>query len=145
MNKPHSNSKLKSLLRSHAIPPTSKRLTIAARLLARHQHLTADQLHKQLKENSSVICKATVYNTLGLFVKNGLIGEINVDGNQTYYDSNVAPHQHFYNIDTGELTDIPSTSALDKTNCLYTDQLQLPEGTVLERFEVVIKIRNNKA
>ena len=50
--------------------------------------------------------KATVYNTLNLFLEKKLIREVIVDPSKVFYDPNTAPHHHFYNVDTGELTDI---------------------------------------
>ena len=50
--------------------------------------------------------KATVYNTLNLFLRKKLIREVIVDPSKVFYDPNPDPHHHFYNVDTGELTDI---------------------------------------
>ena len=50
--------------------------------------------------------KATVYNTLNLFARNGLVRAIKVEGDCTLYDSNIENHAHFYNLDSGEITDI---------------------------------------
>ena len=55
----------------------------------------------------STASKATVYNTLGLFAKKGLVREVIVDPSKIFYDSNVSRHFHFFNTDTGMLTDIP--------------------------------------
>lgn len=130
---------IKALLRQHGIFPTGQRLAIASVLMAKHQHLTADELHARVCEQDEVVSKATVYNTLNLFVDKGLVHEIIVDTGKTFYDSNTAQHHHFYNVDTGELSDTfePLTD--------HIKHLHIPEGTDLESIDVVIRVRNSRA
>jgi len=123
-------------LRHHGILPTEQRVAIAEVLLSRHQHVTADQLHLAIRSKGINVSKATVYNTLNLFAEKGLIREIVVDPNRIYFDSNNAPHQHFYNVDEGTLMDSPIPL------CGLLPSVKLPPGTVLEQVDVVVKIRN---
>jgi len=57
------------LLRQHAINPTHQRLEIAYALFSRQEHLSADQILAIVNTKHSETSKATVYNTLNLFVK----------------------------------------------------------------------------
>ena len=123
-------------LREHGIFPTGQRLSVARLLLTKHQHVTADQLHVMLRNQGVQISKATVYNTLNLFAEKGLIREIVVDATLTYFDSNSAPHHHFYNLDEGKLIDSPEPL------CALLPSAELPPGTKLEEVDVVVKIRN---
>ena len=125
-----------SQLRQHGIFPTGQRLAVARALLTRHQHVTADQLQAKLRDNGEQVSKATVYNTLNLFADKGLIREIVVDPAHVYFDSNSTPHHHFYNVDEGMLLD----SGLPL--CELLPSIQLPQGTVLDEVDVIIKIRN---
>lgn len=94
-------------LRSSGVTPTTQRVEIAQILFARPQHLSAEQILKMVNEESnSTASKATIYNTLGLFAKKGLVKEVIVDPSKVFYDSNVSKHFHFFNTDTGLLTDI---------------------------------------
>jgi Fur family iron response transcriptional regulator len=52
------------------------------------------------------VSKATVYNTLSLFARVGLIRQVIADPQHVVYDSNVSFHHHLYDVDTGTLTDI---------------------------------------
>ena len=126
---------LTAMLRSRNICPTSQRLTIAGQLFACYQHLTANELHRILVRKGSDIARATVYNTLNLFVEKGLLREILVNGEETYYDTNPTRHHHIYNLDTGELSDLPGSEAIDLSG------LQLPPGLLLDRVEVVVRVR----
>lgn len=124
-------------LKSSGVTPTNQRVEIAQILFARPQHLSAEQVLTMVNsESGSTASKATIYNTLGLFAKKGLVKEVIVDPSKVFYDSNVSKHFHFFNTDTGELTDIP----LDEINI---DKLpELPEGTVSSGLEVIVRIKN---
>lgn len=130
------NINIENMLRQYGVLPTQQRLAIAGVLFAQHQHVTADQLHSRLHRSGSRVAKATVYNTLGLFVTQGLVKEIFIDPNHVYYDSNNSQHHHFYNVDTGEITDIHE-------NLEHRfDTVDLPEGTGFEEVDIVIRVRN---
>jgi len=77
-----------------------------------------------------------VYNTLNLFVERGLVREVIAHPNKIFYDANTAPHYHFYDAETGELTDIP----IDEL--AITRLPQLPEGTVTEGVDIVVRVRS---
>ena len=116
--------------------PTQQRMQIARVLFNRDQHVSADQIMRRVNEGSNHVSKATVYNTLGLFARRGLVREVIVDPTRVFYDSNTSEHHHFYNIDTGELIDIHSDN-------LAVDSLASPpDGTVTEGVDVIIRIRN---
>ena len=131
-----SSQKIEKLLIEHGVLPTSQRIEVAALILDKPQHLSADQIIERLRHNNSAVSKATVYNTLNLFSKNGLVKEINVDATRKYYDSTTHPHHHFYHVETGELMDIPEGS-IDIKNLP-----PLPHGTEQESVEVLIRVRN---
>jgi Fur family iron response transcriptional regulator len=121
----------------HNINLTKQRRVIADTLFACHQHVTAEQLYEAVRETGARVSKATVYNTLGLFVRKGLVREIFIDSSRTFYDSNISHHHHFYNVDTGDLIDIKERLAPH-----FIDQ-ELPEGTAMEMVDIVIRVRNN--
>lgn len=123
-------------LTEHGVVPTPQRLEIAEILLDRPQHLSADQIIEALRLRGSRVSKATVYNTLHLFGEKGLIREVNADPTRTLFDSTTHPHHHFYNIDSGELTDIPE----DQIRML--DLPEMPAGTERESVEVLIRVRD---
>lgn len=95
-----------NLLTQHGITPTQQRVEIGMVLLTKAQHLSADQLLDKVNCNAPVASKATIYNTLGLFVEQGLVREVIVDSKKVFYDSNTEPHHHFYDTDSGMLHDI---------------------------------------
>lgn len=129
-------SEILALLQEHRIKPTQQRLQIAEVLFACPQHLSADQVLERVNERSGTVSKATVYNTLGLFSRCGLIREVVIDPTKVFYDSTTHPHHHLYHVETGMLTDLP----LDAV-----DIRELPEppaGTVIDGVDVVVRIRS---
>ena len=133
------NPDVAGLLRDHGILPTQQRLMIARVLFARRQHYSADQVMASVNDGRDRVSKATVYNTLGLFARNGLVREVIVDPTRVFYDPNTSEHHHFYNIDSGELIDV------DSSELQITDLPELPEGTVAAGVDVIIRIRSEKA
>jgi len=130
---------LTGLLRSHGILPTQQRLLIARVLFENPRHVSAEQIMGQVNEGQANVSKATVYNTLGLFARNGLVNEVIVDPTRVFYDPNTTHHHHFYNIDTGELTDI------EADQLMLTQPPALPEGTTTAGVDVIIRVRNKTA
>jgi Fur family iron response transcriptional regulator len=123
-------------LKAAGVAPTAQRVDIAKIIFARPQHLSAEQILLMVNKDSPAASKATIYNTLGLFAKKGLVKEVIVDPSKVFYDSNVTKHYHFFNTDTNELTDIP----LDD---IVIEQLpELPRGTVSSSLEVIMRIKN---
>ncbi|MDP6437434.1 MAG: Fur family transcriptional regulator [Gammaproteobacteria bacterium] len=125
-------------LRASGVKPTKQRMEIGMLLLASPQHLSADQILGKLRTAGSRVSKATVYNTLNLFARHGLARELSVDSTRQFFDSTIHPHHHFYNVDTGELTDI----GLDE---LEFDKIpDLPPGTEAHDVEVIVRVRNKR-
>ncbi|MDH3980024.1 MAG: transcriptional repressor [Gammaproteobacteria bacterium] len=128
---------LAGLMRGHGILPTQQRMMLAKVLFEQNGHFSADQLMRQVNGDSDRVSKATVYNTLGLFARQGLLREIIVDPTRVFYCTNTEPHHHLYNIDTGELQDIETDSLV------ISDLPALPEGTVADGVDVIIRVRND--
>jgi len=129
---------IRERLEACGVMPTPQRMEVAEILLEKPQHMAADQIIDLLRQSGCKVSKATVYNTLNLFSERGLIRELSVDTSRKFYDSTTHPHHHFFNVDSGELQDIPD------------DQIHiaglppLPAGTERESVEVLIRVRGRK-
>jgi Fur family transcriptional regulator, iron response regulator len=124
-----------SRLRGCGIQPTAQRLQVAALLLARPQHLTAEQILAALRGSGARVSKATVYNTLNLLAERGVVRQLVVDGDRAWFDSNVEPHFHFQDVATGQLSDLPVHAV--QFGCLP----EPPEGMELAGIDLVIRLR----
>ncbi len=131
-----SRTDILSLFDAHGILATPQRIEVAEVILARPQHLSAEQIIERLRKAGSGVSKATVYNTLNLFGARGIVRELMVDPVRKFYDSTTHPHHHFYNVDSGELSDIAHGDvAIDRLP-------ELPAGTRAESVEVLIRVRD---
>ena len=128
-----------ALLRANGISPTQQRVAIARVLFEGDCHLSADQVLDAVNTGGTTISKATVYNTLKLFLERQMIRELIVDSAKIYYDSNTTPHHHFYDVDTGELKDFAAD------NVRIDGIPALPPGTVARGVEIIIRTTNKKA
>ena len=124
-----------ALLCDHGINPTSQRIDVAAVLFARPQHMCADDVLHILSGNGTPVSKATVYNTLGLLARKGLVRELVVDSDRVIYDTNTTQHDHIYDVDTGALTDV------DLGEIALGALPALPSGKVVEGVDIVIRVR----
>jgi Fur family transcriptional regulator, iron response regulator len=135
---PLNKSDVSALMQEHGITPTLQRVEIAQILFAKPQHLSAEDVLTMVNRTAIHVSKATVYNTLGLFAKEGIIREVIVDPSKVFYDPTTVPHHHFYNVDTGCLTDIDAgTVVLERLP-------ELPQGTTAAEVEVIIRIRSDQ-
>jgi Fur family iron response transcriptional regulator len=133
---PYTRDALVEILRRHDINPTHQRIEIAHALFARGEHLSADQLLAIVNNRHSETSKATVYNTLNLFLEKKLIREVIVDPHKVFYDPNTDAHHHIYNLDTGELTDI------DAAEIEVSGLPQLPDGMVTDGVDIIVRVRS---
>jgi Fur family iron response transcriptional regulator len=125
----------RAILEKHGVRPTSQRLRVAELLLTAPKHLTAEQILASLRQSSGRVSKATVYNTLKLFVDQGLARQIHADPERCVYDSTMTPHHHFQNLETGEMIDIRPE------DLSFAKMPPLPAGTEIADVEVVIRLR----
>lgn len=117
--------------------PTRQRLALAHLLVGdgRDRHVTAEGLYAASQRAGAKVSLATVYNTLRAFCEAGLVQEVVVDGSRSYFDTRLDDHPHFYWEDSAELTDAP------KDQLQITGLPEAPEGAVISRVDVVIRLR----
>ncbi len=130
---------VKGLLSQHGIKQTSQRIEIGKMLLSSPQHLSADQVLSSVNQDSEIVSKATVYNTLNLFVEKGLIKQVIINSGKVFYDSNPTPHFHLYNEDSNEVMDYETGSS---EPLKLDDTLVVPKGTIVTGVDVIIRIKN---
>jgi len=123
-------------LQGHGITPTRQRMDIARLMLSAPCHCSAEEVMQRLADRGGRVSKATVYNTLGLFARRGLLREVVVDRTKVFYDSTVSPHHHFYDVSTGTLRDIP------RGQIQLGPLPEMPDGITIEGVEVVVRVRS---
>ena len=127
-----------ALLNAHGINPTPQRMTIVRALFAEGTHMSAEDVYRLVNVADQQVSKATVYNTLGLLAEKGVVREVIANPSKIFYDPNTAPHHHFYNEETGELTDI------DGSEVRVEGLPPLPLGADLQGVDVIVRLRQAK-
>lgn len=95
------------LLEARDIRPSAQRVAIAAYVLDTDTHPAADEVFRRVKQQFPMVSRATVYNTLNLFVEKGLLRELTLAPGCTVYDPVTMPHHHFLDDETGAIHDVP--------------------------------------
>lgn len=131
----YSRDNMAELLRAHDINPTHQRMEIAYALFSRQEHLSADQVMTIVNDRHAETSKATVYNTLNLFLEKGLIREVIVDPSKVFYDPNTGPHHHLYEVDSGRLTDI------DADDVRIEGLPALPKGMETVGIDLIVRVK----
>ena len=99
-------------LRNSGLRPTKQRLQICQVLFDTEKtfHFTINELEQKIKNKfESKISLATIYNTVHAFEKKGYLKQIPINSNQTYFDTNVTDHHHFYDLKDGKLIDLENS------------------------------------
>lgn len=133
-----SDNELAQRVKRAGLRPTRQRISLARLLFnGEDRHVTAEQLHKEAKDRDLPVSLATVYNTLNQFTDAGLLREVVVEPGRSYYDTNTHDHHHFYFQDDGSLQDIPGEQVR------LAELPQAPEGTTVDRVDVIVRVRHD--
>jgi Fur family peroxide stress response transcriptional regulator len=118
-------------LKECGVKPSMQRLAIYKYVAEHPTHPTADEIYEALRDQIPTLSKTTVYNTMKLFVSNGVVDEVFIDRTSERFDGNTMLHAHFMcemcsGIFDSEIDNIPSVAAyvpkgaeLHKTQVLY--------------------------
>ena len=126
-------------LRNSGLRPTKQRLQICEVLFSTEKtfHFTISELEKKIKDKvNSKISLATVYNTVHAFEKKGYLKQIPINSNQTYFDTNVTDHHHFYDTKDEKLIDLENTD-VGPINIKKTIN-----GKKIKSVEVLVKLED---
>lgn len=94
-------------LEEHGIQPSAQRIAVAEYVLWTDEHPSADQVWARVRQGFPMVSRATVYNTLNLFVERGLLREHVLAEGNTVFDPNLEPHHHFVDEESGKIYDVP--------------------------------------
>lgn len=121
-------------LESHGIQPSAQRVAVARYVLVTDEHPSADQVFAKVKDALPVLSRATVYNTLNLFVEKGLLRSHVLAEGRVVFDPRTEPHHHFIDDDTGVIHDV-DWHALKVKN---VESLE-GEGLDVREYQVVMR------
>jgi Fur family iron response transcriptional regulator len=94
-------------LRARGIQPSAQRVAVAQYALTTEDHPSADQVWARVRRSFPLISRATVYNTLNLFVSKGLLQALVLAEGKVVFDPKTEPHHHFIDEDSETIHDVP--------------------------------------
>ena len=100
-------TQLADLLKERGIQPSAQRVAVAQYALTTDEHPSADQVWARVKRTFPFISRATVYNTLNLFVEKGLLQALVIAEGRVVFDPKTDRHHHFLDEETGSIHDVP--------------------------------------
>ena len=124
-------------LRNSGLRPTKQRLKICDVLFNTDKtfHFTINDLSKIIREKlSEKISLATIYNTIHAFEKKGYLKEIAINSSQSYFDTNITDHHHFYDEKQKQLVDLENKDI---------DPIKIKrslEGKKIQSIEVLVRV-----
>ena len=126
-------------LRNSSLRPTKQRIDICDVLFNREKtfHFTINDLFNLVKERKDQkVSLATIYNTVHAFHKKGYLKEIPINANQTYFDTNVTHHHHFFDVKEERLIDLKNEDVGP-----IDIQKSIP-GKKIKSVEVLVKLED---
>lgn len=97
---------LVSILSENGINASLPRIEILEFLYDNRIHPTVDDIYSNLSKRVNSLSKATVYNTLELFSKKGIVNNLYIENNEVRYDIRVESHGHFKCVKCGKVYDV---------------------------------------
>jgi Fe2+ or Zn2+ uptake regulation protein len=132
-----SRQELIARLEAKGIRPSAQRVAVAEYVLATEDHPSADRVWSRVKGKVPVLSRATVYNTLNLFVEKGLLRQLVLAEGNVVFDPKTEPHHHFIDDETGSIHDVPWTAV----KVARVDEIP---GYDVREFQVVMRGRRNR-
>ena len=119
-----------SILKDHGINPSAQRVAVARYVLHTDEHPSADEVWTRVKRRFPHLSRATVYNTLHLFVEKGLLRQFALTEGSVVYDPKTDEHHHFIDDETGRIHDVP-WDAVEVSNVEKLDGYEVREYQVV--------------
>ncbi|OEH85041.1 hypothetical protein BHU72_07445 [Desulfuribacillus stibiiarsenatis] len=73
-----------------------RRVVIEIMVMNHDKHLTVDEIYELVKEKSEDIGLATVYRTLSMLMKLGVVSKIILDDIRNYYEIKLSKYDHYH-------------------------------------------------
>ena len=120
------------VLRDSGIQPSAQRVAVAQYALATEDHPSADEVWDRVRKTFPMLSRATVYNTLNLFVAKGLLQALVIAEGKVVFDPKIDPHHHFIDDESGAIHDIPWES-------LQVKNVRGLRGYQVRQYQVVLR------
>jgi Fur family ferric uptake transcriptional regulator len=122
-------------LRAHNLPVTPQRVAVAEVLLLRDRHFSADEIAQELADGGVKIGTATIYRTIEVLVKSGLVVERDFGEGFRRFESarDMPQHEHVLCTVCGRVVEFQD-ERLDRMTTLIAES----KGYARQRHRLVI-------
>lgn len=97
----------RTILRNESVRLTPQRLMIAEVLIGSRDHPTVEKIHEIVLSRYPSISLATVYNTVTLLSRYGLVSILHGGKDGLRLDPETTPHAHAHCMHCGDVCDVP--------------------------------------
>lgn len=125
-------------LTERGIQASSQRLAVAEYVLDTAEHPSAERVFEVVRSRTPALSRATVYNTLNLLVRRGLLRQLVISEGRVVFDPNVEPHHHFLDEASGEIVDVP-------WDALEVRKVDALRGVKVREYQVVLRGTRGRA
>ena len=98
-------------LRKKGYKATTQRIAICRFVLHSREHPSAQRIYDEVKKVHPTVSLATVYKTLQILRKQGLIQELDLSESKARFDSYVEPHVNLVCLQCGKIQDFDDNAA----------------------------------
>ena len=131
------SSVMREKLQQAGLRTTKQRLMLAHLLFGSgNRHVTAEILYAEASKTGLGVSLATIYNTLNQFHEAGLLCEVIIDQNRSYFDTNLHEHHHFFVESDARLIDI------NEDEISLGQMPDAPDGFQTDSIQVVIRLKD---
>jgi Fe2+ or Zn2+ uptake regulation protein len=124
------------ILERAGVQPSAQRVAVADYVLDTEDHPSAEQVWARVKERFPMLSRATVYNTLNLFVEKGLLRELVLAEGRVVFDPKLTPHHHFIDDETQRIIDVP-------WDALQVKHIEALRDFDVREYQVVLRGRHS--
>jgi len=121
-----------SVLKDHGVSPSAQRVAVAQYILHTDDHPSADEVWIRVRKRFPHLSRATVYNTLNLFVEKGLIRQFALTEGRVIFDPKTDDHHHFIDEESGRIHDVP-------WDAVRVSDIAKLEGFDVREYQVVMR------
>jgi Fe2+ or Zn2+ uptake regulation protein len=108
------DAELADLLRERGLRSTSQRVVMHRLLRERNRHVTAEELLSEASERLPGVSLPTVYATLELFERLGIVRRVNGGGGTLLWDTRSDTHHHMICRNCGRIEDMETPLDLER-------------------------------
>jgi Fur family transcriptional regulator, stress-responsive regulator len=130
---PRDDAELAELLRDRGLRATSQRVVMHRLLRDRDRHVSAEQLLSEAGERLPGVSLPTVYATLELFERLGIVRRVNGGGGTLLWDTRADTHHHMICRNCGRIEDMETPLDLERAR-----RSAARSGFQPDRAEVVV-------